>query len=120
MSVKFYTDAHISKAIVDQARKRGVDIIRCQDVKLTEAEDIEHLNFAVEQGRTVISADADFPILDAQWRTTGKTHAGIIYILPDRKDQIGRIVDYLEFLHQAIKDGAATLDEDVYNKLIYL
>ena len=68
----------------------------------------------------MISGDEDFLILDAQWRSSGKTHAGIIYLPPDRKDAIGTIVGYLLFLHQAIAAGAADLVTDVYNQVIRL
>jgi predicted nuclease of predicted toxin-antitoxin system len=120
MNAKFYTDKHIAKQIAVQARNAGVDIIRCEDVGLGDAEDFEHLEFATAEGRTVISADEDFPILHAQWQAAGKKHAGIIYIQPARKDQIGKIVDLIRFLHSAVESGAATLDEDVYNRIIYL
>ena len=120
MSAKFYTDTHIAKAVALQGRRAGVDIIHCEEVGLAEAEDFEHLEFAAAQGRTVISADEDFPILHAQWKATGRTHAGIIYVQPYRKDQIGMIVAYIAFVHQAIESGAATLEEDVYNSIVYL
>jgi predicted nuclease of predicted toxin-antitoxin system len=120
MPVKFYTDTHLDKAIAVQARQRGVDVIRCEEVGMATAQDFEHLAYAAAQGRTMISADADFTRLHAEWQASGQPHAGIIYIQPERKDDIGAIVAALEFLHQAIEGGAATLEEDVYNTLRYL
>ena len=90
--IKFYTDSHIAKAIVVQLRNRGVDIVRCQDVGMSDADDEEHLEYATSQGRSVITSDEDFLVLDAQWRRSGTPHAGIIYLPPDRKDAIGAIV----------------------------
>jgi hypothetical protein len=117
MPIKFYTDTHIAKAIAVQSRERGVDIIRCEDVNMASATDVQHLEYATAEGRTMISADEDFPKLHAEWQASGKDHAGIIYVKPERKDLIGAIVEYLDFLHQAI-EGAANIDE-VYNQLIY-
>ena len=116
--IKFYTDSHIAKAIAVQLRNRSVDIVRCQDVGMDDADDIEHLEYAASQGRTVITGDEDFLVLDAQWSRSGKHHAGIIYLPPDRKDAIGTIVAYVVFLHQAIAAGAADLVTDIYNQVI--
>ena len=85
---------------------------------MDEADDGEHLEYATSQGRTVITGDADFLVLDAQWHSSGKHHAGIIYLPPDRKDAIGTIVAYMVFLHQAIAAGAADLTTDVYDQVI--
>lgn len=120
MPIKFYTDTHLDKAIAMQARQRDVDIIRCEEVGMATAQDFEHLEYATAHGRTMISADADFARLHAEWQASGKPHAGIIYLQPERKDDIGTIVATLEFLHQAIEAGAATLEEDMYNTLRYL
>jgi len=116
--IKFYTDSHIAKAIAVQLRNRSVDIVRCQDVGMDDADDIEHLEYAASQGRTVITGDEDFLVLDAQWSRSGKHHAGIIHLPPDRKDAIGTIVAYVVFLHQAIAAGAADLVTDIYNQVI--
>jgi len=40
--IKFYTDAHVAKAIARQLHSRGVDIVRCQDVGMADADDSEH------------------------------------------------------------------------------
>ena len=116
--ITFYTDSHIAKAIAVQLRNLGVDIVRCQDVGMDDADDIEHLEYATSQGRTVITGDEDFLALDAQWRRSGKHHAGIIYLPPHRKDAIGTVVADVVFLHQAIAAGAADLATDVYNQVI--
>jgi len=116
--IKFYTDSHIAKTIVVQLRHRHVDVVRCQDVDMDDADDVEHLEYATSQARTVITSDADFLALDAQWHSSGKPHAGIIYVPPERKDAIGTIVSHLVFLHEAVAAGAADLATDVYNRVI--
>ncbi len=120
MPARFYMDAHMDKAIAVQARRRGIDILRCQDVGMDNAGDDEHLAYAAAERRTVITADADFVKLHTEWLGGGRPHAGIIYVQPERKDDIGLIVDYLEFLHLAVEGGAADLEKDVYNTLRYL
>ena len=58
----FYTDAHIHYAAVKQLRDKGVDIVRCQDVGMDDASDSEHLTYATDQGRVVVTCDKDFLI----------------------------------------------------------
>ncbi len=65
----------------------------------------------------MITADVDFITLHDEWQASGKQHAGILYVNPKRKDDIGSIVEYLEFLHLAVNGGAANLEKDVYNTL---
>ena len=116
--IKFYTDSHVAKAIAVQLHHRGVDIVRCQDVGMADADDVAHLEYATSQGRTVITGDEDFLALDAQWHSSGRQHTGIVYLPPARKDAIGRVVESLLFLHQAVAAGAAELVTDVYNQVI--
>jgi predicted nuclease of predicted toxin-antitoxin system len=116
--IKFYTDSHIAKTIVMQLRHWDVDVVRCQDVGMGDADDVTHLEYATSQGRTVITSDEDFLALDAQWQNSGKFHAGIIYVPPQRKDAIGTIVAQLVFLHDAVAAGAADLATDVHNRVI--
>jgi hypothetical protein len=109
--IKFYTDAHIPKSVIEQARLHGVDIVRCEDVGMKQASDEEHLEYALREGRVMVTADEDFLRLDATWRQAGKTHAGIVYIYPERQGVVGAIVREIVFLHQAVAAGAATPEE---------
>lgn len=76
MTIKFYTDTHIAKAVAVQARRRGVDIIRCEEVGMAEAKDAEHLEYATTESHVMISADEDFAILHAKWQASSKQHTG--------------------------------------------
>jgi hypothetical protein len=116
--IKFYTDSHIAKTIAVQLCNRNIDVIRCQDVGMGDADDVAHLEYATSQGRTVITGDEDFLALDAQWQSSDKFHAGIVYVPPERKDAIGIIVAQLVFLHDAVAAGAADLATDVHNRVI--
>lgn len=120
--IRFYTDTHIAKAIAIQLRDKDVDIIRCEEVGLAEASDVEHLTYATKQQRVIITHDDDFLQLDKQWRTEKKSHAGIIYCLPhlQGKSSIGKIVNLCLDLHELIAGGAGTIEEDIVNKVIYL
>ncbi len=115
--IKFYTDSHVAKAVAAQLRRRGVDIVRCQDVGMANAKDHEHLAYATAQERTVVTSDEDFIALDAEWRKQGNPHCGVVYIRPHNREAIGTIVRELLFYHEAVVGGAATLERDVYNQV---
>jgi len=116
-TIKFYTDSHIAEAVTTQCQRQGVDIIRCQDVGHDDLKDIDHLIYATEQGRTIITGDADFLRLNDQWLREGRQHAGVIYVQPDNKDNIGLIVRYIVELHDLISGGAGTVEGDISSHL---
>ena len=120
--LKFFTDTHISKQVAIQLRNRGVDVVRCEEVGLAEADDEALLKYSVEQGRTMISMDSDFKRYYKTWVVEGKEHRGIFTISHELQGNsgIGRIVTELFDYWQLIKDGVGTLDEDIYNKIIWI
>jgi predicted nuclease of predicted toxin-antitoxin system len=118
--IRFFTDAHIPRTIVTQLQQKGVDILRCEDAGMKYAKDESLLEYATQEGRTLVTCDEDFFRLVVQWREAGKNHAGIVYIVSEKQGIIGVIVKELLFLHQAIEGGAASLQEDVYNQVLYI
>ncbi len=120
--LKFYTDKHIPKAVVQQLRARGIDMVRCEDVGLGDAADLEHLKYATQEGRVVITNDADFVRLHYEWQTEGKQHAGIMFCLSHVQGQaaVGRIMNEVMLYHELIEGGAGTIEADVANRVIYV
>ena len=116
--LKLYVDENIARTVCEQLQDKGIDVLRCQDAGLRSASDVAQLAYATAQGRTIMTADIDLILLDAQYRTEGKQHAGIVYIAPDKKDDIGAIIAYVLFLHEAVEIGAADLEMDVYNHVL--
>ncbi len=74
--IKFYFDEHISSAVSNGLRRRGVDVLTVQAARRNGLPDSEQLAFATEEGRVMVTMDSDFIAL-AQ---VGKAHAGIAYI----------------------------------------
>lgn len=120
--LKFYTDKHIPRAVTTQLRKRGVDIIRCEDVGLGDAKDFVHLERATSEGRVVITRDADFTRLHADWQANDRKHAGIMFCLSDVQGEsaIGKIVNTVLMYHNLISGGAGSIEDDVTNQLIFV
>jgi hypothetical protein len=77
--MKFYTDEHIGHTVVDQLQAKGIDIIHCYDAGMGEAGDEDHLIYATENERVMVSCDKDFLRIHSRWQSEGLTHAGILY-----------------------------------------
>lgn len=118
--IRFYTDTHVPKQVAIQLRNRGIDVVRCQEVGLEDAEDVVHLEHATHEQRTVITGDEDFPRLNAEWNRMGRFHAGILYFQPESQGDVGLIVNAAAFLYEAVEAGAATPENDVYNRITYV
>jgi predicted nuclease of predicted toxin-antitoxin system len=119
MPIKFYTDTHIAKAIVEQLRARGVDIIHCHEAGRNEASDLEHLEYAAGEGRSIVTNDQRFRVWHEQWLEAGKHHAGI-FIITKQKDNIGMVVGELLYWHEMIDGGAGTLESDIYDQVFLI
>lgn len=120
--LQFYFDTHISKVVAVQLRKRGVDVVRCEEVGLNEADDPDHLVYATEHGRVLVTHDADFIELHDEWLNSKRAHAGIVRVNPDLQGPpgIGTIVKRLLEYHELVEGGAATVSEDFENQLIFV
>ncbi len=116
--LKFYFDTHIPKAVAIQLRSRGIEVVRCEEVDLAEADDVEHLEYATARGLTLVSHDLDFPNIHAEWSHQGLHHAGIVKFSRQFHGNVGKLVTELLDWYELIVEGAGTVSEDVYNKLI--
>src|SRR5262249_14246746 len=63
MAVRLYFDVHVDKAIHDQLRLRGVDVLRAQDDGAAEMPDDEVLQHATDLGRLIFTQDIRFKAL---------------------------------------------------------
>jgi predicted nuclease of predicted toxin-antitoxin system len=61
--VRYLADHHISQRTVSLLRARGFDIYRASDVLPVNAEDLEILELARREDRTVVSQDLDYSAL---------------------------------------------------------
>ncbi len=118
--LKFYTDTHIAKAVAVQLRSRGVDVVRCEEVGLANADDETHLRYATMQGRAVVTHDQDFLVLNARWFEQGRSHSGIFFIQRHLQGNIGQIVRRLAEYAELIAGGAGSLEADIVNQVNYV
>lgn len=79
MAVSLYLDVHVDKAIHDQLRLRGVDVLRAQDDNAAEMSDEALLERATALGRVTFTQDIRFKALAEQWQSQTKNFAGLCY-----------------------------------------
>ncbi len=121
--LKIFTDEHVSKAIVEQLQRRGIETLRCEEAGMKTADDRDLLEFAAEQGYVLLSMDDDVTRLHVEWLRTGKHHSGIIYAAMAQfsgQAGVGPIVRFCATWSDVIEDGVATLTEHIHDQLLYV
>lgn len=96
--LKFYSDEHISKAVVKGLPARGVDDISCVEAGNRTVSDREHLVYANRENRVIVTYDNDFLKL----HDAGHTHAGIAF--SHRPLTIGEMVGALLLMHEVLEE----------------
>jgi hypothetical protein len=122
-TLKFFTDEHIDRAIVEQLRRRGINVLRSEDVGMKGADDSVLLEYATQNGYAFLSMDDDVTGLHTEWLKSGRRHGGIFYApMAQFKGQqgIGPIVRECTTLAELIDSGAGTLADDIQNQLYYI
>jgi len=79
MPVRLYLDVHVDKAIHDQLRLRGVDILRAQYDDASEMTDDVLLQRVTDLGRVIFTHDTRFKAMAEEWQRTGKPFAGLLF-----------------------------------------
>ena len=73
MDLRFHLDENVHTVIADGLHHRNMDVTTPRQVSLAGAADDDHLRFAREQSRVIITHDPDFLKMHAD----GIEHAGI-------------------------------------------
>ncbi len=95
--IRYYTDEHVSKAVVRGLRQRGVDVLSVPEAHKLGATDEEHIAFTRTEGRVIFTQDDDFLKLAA----IGTHHAGIVYA--HQQTSIGNIIQGLMLIYQVLE-----------------
>jgi len=107
--IAFHLDEHIDSAIAEGLRKRGIVVTMPKDVGLRGAADEEHLDFACQSGRVMVTQDNDFLRL----HSNNAPHSGIAYCKQGTRS-VGDILRALIVIYEAF-----TADE-VKGQVLYL
>lgn len=94
--IRFYTDEHIQKAVIRGLHQRGVDVLTTVEASMLGADDEEHLERALSEGRVIFTQDEDFLTLHA----ANQPHAGIVYT--PQQTSIGDSIRGLMLIYQVL------------------
>jgi len=90
-------DVHVPAAITEGLRRRGVDVVTCQEDGTSMHEDDALLQRSCELARLLVSQDEDFLQLAQAWQATGRSFPGIVF-MPQLAAGFGRYVEDLELI----------------------
>ena len=100
MSLAFYMDVHVPRAITSALRLRGIDVLTAQEDGSAELDDGSLLRRATELGRILISQDEDLLREGVRLQKRNEGFAGIIYAHQLRVT-IGQMVEDLDMISKA-------------------
>jgi len=97
VAVKLYMDVHIPKAITEQLRRRGVDVITAIEDGSAELPDDELLERASLLERVLFTQDIGFKAMAEDWQRQGRPFAGLLFG-HQLRGTIGQFVTDLEII----------------------
>lgn len=95
--LRFHLDENMPSALASGLRRRGINVSTTTEAELLEATDLQHLAFALQDGRIVVTHDTDFIRLHAE----GNEHGGII-IVSQQSRTIGDMISALLLISQRL------------------
>ena len=113
MSIAFYMDQHVPRAITLGLRLRGVEVLTAYEDGASELEDVKLLDRAGELERVLFTRDDDLLAEATKRQRTGLPFRGIVYAHQLRVS-IGKCVEDLELIAKA---GEPT---DLMNQVLFL
>ena len=93
-AIRFHLDEHVTGAVRAGLRSHGIDVVTASDAGLLSADDLEHMAFALSQGRVIVTHDRHF----LRHAAAGVKHAGIAYC-QQGKYTVGGLLQSLLLLH---------------------
>lgn len=116
------TDEHVANAIYEQLKQRDVQIVRLIDSLPTGTPDPDVLEYCHQHNYALITLDERIQGHIKERLENGDEHAGVFIggsHLQGSKG-IGIIVNFIAFYHDMIQEGAATVEDDVYNQIVFI
>ena len=100
MPVRLYMDVHVPQAIVEQLRRRGVDVLTAVEDGQETADDRDLVRRAFALERVVFTQDIGFKALAEQMQRDRRPFAGLIFAHPLHVT-IGQLVKDLQLIAEA-------------------
>lgn len=119
---KLLADENIAGAVIEQLTKGSVEIHRVSDFLPEGTPDPDMLEFAHKNGYALLTHDERITQHIADRHKEGKEHGGVFVAGHHLQGQtgIGTIVKFITEYAELIVVGAATVQNDVHNQIIYV
>lgn len=106
--MKLILDEMIRRSVAEQLRSRGYDVLAVTEQEsLRGLPDLDLLERAVGEQRAVVTYNRDdFIQLDREFRQTGRSHAGIVIVSPQRFPEGRSTAQLIAALEAFIKTGS--------------
>jgi uncharacterized protein with PIN domain len=96
--VRFLVDVHVHIAITEGLRRRGVEVMTCQEAGLGTMSDEEILSFAKHNNWVVFTQDGDFLKICSEEKYD---HNGLVY--SHKRNSISRIIQGLLLVFEVLE-----------------
>ena len=100
MSVSFYMDVHVRRAVTAALRMRSIDVLTAQEDGAAELDDDPLLQRATDLGRVLVSQDDDLLREGVRRLRHGEDFSGVVYA-HQLRITIGQMVEDLELIATA-------------------
>ena len=97
--LRFHLDHHVKRSVAVGLRQRGVDATIAHEVGLAQADDLDHIAYALREGRVIVTHDADY----TRHHAAGVQHAGILFCYQGKYSS-GNLVQLLFLYHAVMTD----------------
>ena len=100
MSVGLYADVHVPGPVIQQLRRRGVDVVAATEEGANTLADKELLTLATSLERVMVTQDIRFRVLAESWQREEQSFAGLVFA-HQRFVSFGEMVNDLELIGKA-------------------
>ncbi|MEO1289789.1 MAG: DUF5615 family PIN-like protein [Chloroflexota bacterium] len=115
------TDENMPNVVSEQLAKKDVDVVRLIDVLPSGTKDPKVLEYCYNENYALVTFDENIREHINDRALEHKEHAGIfIGAGLQNPNGIGVVVNFIVFFDRAIRQQAATVENDVYNQVIYI
>jgi predicted nuclease of predicted toxin-antitoxin system len=97
-AIRFHLDEHLSPRIATSLRALGIDVTTAVEEGMLGWSDAQHIAWAREAARVIVTDDTDFLALAAQ----STEHAGIVFCRRSR-NSLGAIIRFLRLVHDVME-----------------
>lgn len=79
MPASLYMDVHVPRAVTNQLRRRGVDVLTANEDSAGRLDDESLLIRATQLRRVLVTQDIRFHVRAMMWQADGKPFSGLVH-----------------------------------------